>query len=213
MNRSKFIFPIVFSLLLCLFLFTASFAQTPGVKAQGDPSYDIFLQVVVGSNEPGERAELPANLSNISRQLKSNFAFSNYRLATTFIGRVGNEGNFEYKSVSNIFGEETDGEFQTFFEYSLSNFRQMPEPKSGADFQIGGFRFGAKIPVRMGSAGKDENGKALAPPVAYEPIGITATRLAVPENTPTLMGTLILPKTRGTVFLVLTVKPSGQSAR
>ena len=212
MNRSKFIFPTAFSLLLCLLLFTAAYSQAPA-RAQGDPSYDIFLQVVVGSNEPGERAELPSNLSNLSRQLRATFGFSNYRLATTFIGRIGNEGNFEYKSVANIFGEETEGEFQTFSEYSLNNFRQMAEPKSDAAFQIGAFRFGAKIPVRMGSPVKDENGKALPSVVAYEPIGITATRLVIPENTPTLMGTLLLPKTRGTVFLVLTVKASGQQAR
>jgi hypothetical protein len=86
----------------------------------------------------------------------------------------------------------------------------MPEPRSDAAFQIGTFRFGAKIPVKMGSPGKDENGKALAPTLAYEQIGIAATRLAVPENTPTLMGTLILPKTRGTVFLVLTARAAGQ---
>lgn len=157
MNRSKFIFRTSFSLLFCLLLFTAAYAQAPA-KAQGDPSYDIFLQVVVGSNEAGERTELPANLSGISRQLRSNFAFSNYRLATTFIGRVGNEGNFEYKSIANVFGEETEGEFHTFFEYSLSNFRQMPEPRGDAAFQIGTFRFGAKIPVKMGSPVKDENG-------------------------------------------------------
>lgn len=212
MNRSKFIFSTTVSLLLCLFLFTAAYSQAPA-RAPGDPSYDIFLQVVVGSNEPGDRAELPANLSNLSRQLRATFGFSNYRLATTFIGRIGNEGNFEYKSVANIFGEETEGEFQTFSEYSLSNFRQLAEPRSDAAFQIGTFRFGAKIPVRMGSPIKDENGKALPSVVAYEPIGITATRLAIPENTPTLMGTLLLPKTRGTVFLVLTVKASGQQAR
>jgi hypothetical protein len=209
MNRSKLFFQITFSLLFCLFLFTAAHAQ-PAARPQGDPSYDIFLQVIVGSNEAGERAELPGNLSNISRQLKSNFAFSNYRLATTFIGRIGNEGNFEYKSVANVFGEETDGEFQTFFEYSLSSFRAMQEPRGDAAFQIGTFRFGAKIPVKMGSPVKDENGKASPAIVAYEPIGITATRLAVPENTPTLMGTLVLPKTRGTVFLVLTARAAGQ---
>jgi hypothetical protein len=209
MNRSKFIFQIAFSLLFCLLLFTAAHAQ-PAAKPQGDPSYDIFLQVIVGSNEAGERAELPGNLSNISRQLKANFAFSNYRLVTTFIGRVGNEGNFEYKSIANVFGEETDGEFQTFLEYSLNNFRAMQEPRSDAAFQIGTFRFGARIPVKTGAPVKDENGKALPAMVAYEQIGIAATRLAVPENTPTLMGTLTLPKTRGTVFLVLTARAAGQ---
>ena len=62
----------------------------------------------------------------------------------------------------------------------------------------------------MGSPGKDENGKSLPAVVAYEQIGIAASRLAVPENTPTLMGTLVLPKTRGTVFLVLTARAAGQ---
>lgn len=209
MNRSKFIFPTIFSLLFCLVLSTASSAQTSGAKAQADPSYEITLQVFVGSNDPGPRVELPAN---ISRQLKANFTFSNYKLATTFIGRVGNEGNFEYKSVANIFGEESDAESFTFLEYSFSNFREMAEPRGDAVYQIAAFRFGAKVPVRVGGF-KDDNGKVTAGVVNWEPIGINATRLAVPENIPTLMGTLILPKTQGTVFLVLTAKPSGQPAR
>jgi hypothetical protein len=52
-----------------------------------------------------------------------------------------------------------------------------------------------------------ENGKA-SDVVNYESVGLVVNRLAIPENRPTMIGTISLPKTSGTVFLVLTVKPA-----
>jgi hypothetical protein len=172
-------------------------AYDPSQKIE--PSYEVALHVVIGSNEPGKRSELPNELSAISRQLKNNFAFSHYGLANTFLGRISNTGNIEYKSVSNILGQESDGEAQTFLEWSIGNFRSMQN-----GFQARSFRFGAKVPVKMGSI-KDEAGRS-NPIINYEPVGLTMSMIGLKADTPTLVGTISLPKTTGTIFLVATVR-------
>jgi hypothetical protein len=145
---------------------------------------------------------LPASLSGISKQLKGNFSFSNYHLANTFLGRVSNTGNVEYKSVSNILGQETDAEAATFFEWSMGNFRSYQN-----GFQARSFRFGARVPVRTGTV-KDAAGVA-SPVINYEGVGVTMSTIGLPANTPTLIGTISLPKTAGTIFLVATVRTAG----
>jgi len=156
---------------------------------------------VLGSNEGG-RGDLPNELSAVSKQMRSNFAFSNYRLASTFMGRISNSGSFEYKSVSNIFGQQSMVDTQTFLEWSLGDFHTVPTAAGGQAVQARAFRFGAKVPVVLGPAGGDK-GPA---PIQYESIGVTVGRFVVAQNTPTLIGTLNLPGTSGTIFLVMTVR-------
>ncbi|HEX6124670.1 MAG TPA: hypothetical protein VFZ23_04790 [Pyrinomonadaceae bacterium] len=192
----------VFSLFLLLFIFTATaFSQAYDPNQKIEPNYEVALQVVIGSNEAGQRGDLPASLSSITRQLRDNFSFSNYRLANTFLGRIANTGNIEYKSASNVLGQETDAS-QMFLEWSLANFRSMQN-----GFQARSFRFGARVPVQTGSS-RDEAGR-VTPIVNYESVGLTLSMIGLQANTPTLIGTISLPKTSGTIFLVATIKPTG----
>ena len=200
MNQSKRAFSfLVFPLLILTLITSASAQGEPAPKLE--PSYEVALQVVIGSNDPGTRGEMPSNLSAISKHIKSNFSFSNYRLANTFLGRISNTGNIEYKSISNMLGQETEAESQTFFEWSVGNFRSIQN-----GFQARSFRFGARVPVRTGSF-KDEAGK-MVPSVNYESVGLTMSLIGLPVNTPTLIGTVSLPRTSGTIFLVATIRPA-----
>lgn len=198
--RSIFTSAIVFGLMLVCS--SALYAQ--GESKQVEPSYDMSLQLVIGSNETGQRSDLPAELSTVTRQLKSSFAFSNYRLASTFLGRISNTGTFEYKSTSNIFGQESSAATQSFIEWSAFNFRSMPNAKGQSGFQAQAFRFGARVPVLMSNP-KDESGKSF-PVYNYEQIGLTLSKVGLSENIPTLIGTLNLPGTSGTIFLIVTVR-------
>jgi len=200
MNQSKRYFSF-FVLPLLFFAALSTAAAQPEVGPVMEPSFEISLHVLIGSNEAGSKADLPANLSGISRQLRSNFSFSNYRLANTFLGRISNTGNIEYKSISNILGQESDPESQTFLEWSMGSFRVMPR-----GFQARSFRFGARVPVRTGSS-KDDSGR-ITPLIHYEPVGLSMNVIGLPANTPTLVGTISLPKTTGTIFLVATIKPA-----
>ncbi|PYT00432.1 MAG: hypothetical protein DMF63_07645 [Acidobacteria bacterium] len=194
--KSPFRF-FVFPIFIITFALSVS-AQSDPVVQMLEPSYDVALHVVIGSND-GSRTELPANLSTISKHLKGNFSFSNYRLANTFLGRISNSGTVEYKSVSNILGQETDADSPTFLEWSMGNFRAVQN-----GFQARAFRFGARVPVRTGSV-KDAAGLA-TPVINYESVGVSMNLIGLPANTPTLIGTISLPKTAGTIFLVATVR-------
>ena len=194
MNQSRRYFSFLALPFLIFLAFSAASAQTDPVQ-QAEPTYELSLQVVIGSNEPGPGTNLPQNLSGISRQLKNNFSFSNYRLATTFLGRISNNGNLEYKSISNILGQESDSDAQTFLDWSIVNLRSMAR-----GFQARTFRFGARVPVQTGTGLGD---KAV---INYENVGLNMTTLGLPANTPTLLGTVSLPKTSGTIFLVATIR-------
>lgn len=190
-----------FAITVMLILSASILAQTP---TQVEPSYNISLQLIIGSNDAQNRGDLPAELNNVSRQLKSSFAFTNYRLASTFLGRISNTGNFEYKSTSNIFGQESSGATQSFIEWSAIQFRAMPNAAGQTGFQTQSFRFGARVPVLIAER-KDEGGK-VQPVFNYEQIGLNLSKVGLSQNTPTLIGTLNLPGTSGTIFLVMTVR-------
>jgi hypothetical protein len=199
MHRSKLIFSI---LLLSAFVLISNLP----VRAQGDPrppdaSYDVILQIVVGGDDKANMP-LPQSLAGVAKQLKSNYPYADYKLANTYVGRIGTNGNLEYKSISNVFGQTQQSETPTFWEWSISTLRS---PQTGNNLIMNGFRFGAKVPVRTGSA-RDGSG-GVQPIFNYENIGLTSGRLNLPENTPTLIGSLALPNTTGTAFLVLTLRP------
>lgn len=171
---------------------------------QVEPSYDVALHLLIGSNDAAVRSELPTSLANISKQLNANFSFTNYRLASTFLGRISNTGNFEYKSVGDLVGKNIDGSPQTFLEWGVANFRNMPTAKGQPGFQAQAFRFGARIPVQT-TILQGEGGKG-APVYNYEAIGLSLGKVGLAENTPTLIGTLNLPGANGVIFLVMTVR-------
>ena len=201
--------PKTFRLTICLlvvFLFggLTAFAQGPSPKFEA--SYEVVLQLVVGSNEGGEGTALPANLRGMSGQLKSNFGFSNYRLDNTFVGRIAANGTFEYKSVSNSFGSGVDAETPSFLEWTLGRLISSTDDKGQAAVMAQPFRFGAKVPVKVSTL--VDGGTKTVSNTSYESIGLTVNQVSLAQNTPTLIGSLSLPKTAGTIFLVLTVRPA-----
>lgn len=202
MNR----FVRIFSLLLFFLASVVSAAPTlaqSGNASVPETNYDVVLNLIDGSDGP-RNGSLPGRLSDISKQFRTEFPFKSYNLAQSYIGRIGLNGTFQYKSVSDIFGQPSGSDAPTFLEWSIVSARvSAGSPQD--QFQIQAFRFGARIPVRMGSAG--DAGKT--PPVtSYESVGINLDRTSIKIGTPTLVGTLSLPKTNGTIFLVLTINPS-----
>ena len=193
--------PLSILLLGCL----TAFAQgNAGPKIES--SYEVVLQLIVGSNEAVEGVALPPNLRSVSSQLKNNFGFANYRLENTFVGRIAANGTFDYRSVSNSFGSGVDTETPSFLEWTLGRLQSSVDDKGQASIQAQPFRFGAKVPIKVSSLA-DGGTKTIAN-ITYEPIGLTVNQVSLAQNTPTLIGTLSLPKTAGTIFLVLTVRPA-----
>lgn len=190
---------------LIMSAFMVALVTIGAIGQQVESSYDLTLQLVVGSNEAGAKTEMPSTLDQVTQDIKSRFGFSGYRLANTIHSRIVDAGGAEYKSLVNIFGETTDPMQPSFMEMSVVDLRNLSQVKGSGTFQGRVFRFGAKVPVATGGSFKDDTGKS-RPVTAYEHIGLTLTKFNVPENQPTLVGTLNLPGTNGTIFLVMTIK-------
>ena len=171
---------------------------------QAGPSFEVTLNVLAGSNDTAQKAELPQGFASITRQLKVTFGYSNFRLVNTYIGRIGDNGSIQYQSVANGLGSDPQ-ERPVFLDWQLQNLRSVPASAGSGAFQILGFHFGAKVPVRT-AGGVDPSGKALSV-FNYEPIGLNVNRMSVNQGRPVLIGTMELPQTTGTMFLVLSVNP------
>ena len=197
MNPSRSFFKSI----LALGLITACTVFVCGQQLEA--SYNVSLNLVIGSNDGATRTELPAELAAVSKQIKSSFQFSNYRVANTLIGRISNAGTFQYQSVANMSDKEPLPASPTFLDWSLVNLRNIPNAKGQSGFQAQSFHFGARVPVITGS--HEENGKAM-PNINYESIGLSLQKIGLSENVPTVVGTLTLPGTNGTIFLIMTVK-------
>lgn len=172
-----------------------SFAQTPPAAEQR--SYEAVLYVILGSDDATAGDELPPKLGAVGKQIRDNFQFSSYRVLNTYLGRMADNGSLEYKSVSSFQNASLEPESPSFLEWHLARLSKDP---NGRNFSFELFRFGARVPVKMGN----EAGK----PVVYESVGLTLNRFGLLEGMPTLIGTISLPKTTGTVFLVMSVRPA-----
>jgi hypothetical protein len=202
MNHFKKLLPAV---LVAGLIFTgaaAAFAQTEA-RQPIEPSCEVSLQLIVGSNDTAKRGELPANLNAITKRLRSTFPFSSFRLANTFLGRISNNGSYEYKSLGDVIGQDPAASPHALIEWNIGSFRIGPTAGGTPGFQATAFRFGARVPVMVGA--REENGKMM-PAVNYESIGMGLGRVGFAENVPTLIGTVDLPGADGTIFLVMTVR-------
>ena len=195
----------IFKPLTYFFLFLLSIVPVVAQAEQPktvDANYEAVLHVVVGGSQSGQGVALPASLSGVSRQIRNEFGTDNLRLINTYLGRLSNTGSLEYKGVSNAYAPEAMPGSPSFLDWRLSGLRNLQNAAGQPVYQFQGFRFGARVPVRVGNF-QDEKAAA---PINYEAIGLTLDRMSVRENVPTLIGTLTQPRTDGTLFLVLTVR-------
>jgi len=183
MNQPKKLF-----LLAAFFIFgcclTDSLAQTPANRPS-EPNFDIILQTVIASNDAG-KTEVAPSLSGIIKKLKTDFAFSNYRLGSTFIQRVANKGGADSRSIST-----SEKNLAVFSEWTINNLESSTDENGQQTIQIQNFRFGQRVPINNTTN--------------YEQIGITA-KFNLPKNTPTIVGSLTTSKPDELMFLILTVK-------
>lgn len=201
MNKPKFfIFTVIFLLGL-----TSVFAQTEE-QNQVEPSYEVLLHVIVGSNQTGAKSSLPPALSNVAKKLKGEYTFADYKLAATFLERIAVNGSVEHKAILNQLNQSQEKE-SYFTDWVLGGLKTATGTGGEKLVQFQSFRFGARVPIVVQTV-RDEKGDASRNIVNYEPIGVSVNRFNVPENEPTIIGSLATPKTDEFIFLVLTVKPT-----
>lgn len=198
MSLQKRLFTSLTFSLLFLTAFISISAQTDQSKP-AEAAYEAVLYVLVSG---GQGESLPSSLGGLSREIRAEFGSANLRLINTYFGRLSSRGNLEYKGVSNAYAPESLPGSPSFLDWRLTDVRNVQNAAGQPAYQLQGFRFGARVPVRIGSF-QDEKVSAA---INYETIGLTVDRVSVRENIPTLIGTLNQPRTDGTLFLVLTVR-------
>ena len=201
MNSSKRLLSLMVVSLLLLTTAVLSYGQADPSKA-AEPTHEAILHVLVESGQGGTGESVPQPLTGIARQLRTDFGASSLRLINTYYGRLSNAGNLEYKGVSAAYSQESQAGAPSFMDWRLVGLRSSQNSAGQAVYQFQNFRFGARVPVRIGVP-KDERDMAA---INYESIGLTLDRVSIRENTPTLIGTLNQPKTDATVFLILTIR-------
>ena len=195
MNKSKFIFLIAVFFLVGLSSPAASFAQSDNTK--NDPSYEVVLQILVASNTG--KSTTPTSLSNVLKKLRTNYSFSDYRLAQTYVERTSFA--VEHKGMLSELSQSQSNTTPVFSEWKLAGLRSAPDGRGQNSIQFQAFNFGARIPVVVSNA-KGESA------VSYESIGLSIGRFSLSENVPTVLGSLSTSKQDELMFLFLTVKPA-----
>ncbi len=194
MNKPKFIFSTVAFFFVCLLGSTNFFAQALN-EPQAKPSYEVILQVITASNNVSDKPTVPQSLSGVVKKLKNNYSFSNFRLESTYLQRTS--GSIEFKSVSNTLNQNQENFAPIFSEWSLVGIKSSPDSQGKNSIQFQSFRFGQRVPIKTSSG-----------VVNYEQVGISLQTFGVPENIPTVLGSLSTANSGELMFLVLTVKPA-----
>ncbi len=195
MTKPNFTFKVIFLSIFCLLGLSSVFAQAEP-RVQSEPSYEVMLQILVGSNSGEQKSGAPANLSAVTKNLRNRIPFANYNLTTTYLHRVANTGNLEIKNVTSGDMKSAAAETPVFSEWSIGQLKNSPtDAANQSAIQITNFRFGQRIPVQSA------NGV-----LNYESVGLNLQRLNVPENAPTVIGSLSSQNPSEMAFLVLTVR-------
>jgi len=198
MNKPKFIFKVF--LFLVALSATNIYAQTENKSPTAEPTYEIVLQLLTASNAVSDKNSVSSALAPVVKRLKTLYAFSDFRLTTTYLQRTSS--SVEYKSLMSDFGSNAENSAPAFSDWSLRNLRVLPDAQGRKTIQFESFRFGARIPVTVQHVA---DGKTTSV-VNYESIGISSSRFTLTENEPTVIGSLATAKADELMFLILTVK-------
>jgi hypothetical protein len=201
MNKPNFIFIAAAFSLVCLFSAANSFGQSQ----QPQTSYEVVLHVLTASNAASDKSiAVPQSLSNVVKKLKNNYSFANYRVSSTYLQRIANTGNMEFKGISNEPNQDVYAPI--FSEWTLGQLISLPDATQQNSILIQNFRFGQRVPVKTANY-KDESGKSNAV-LNYEAVGLSLQKLILPVNVPTIIGNLSTSKADELTFLILTIKPT-----
>lgn len=159
---------------------------------------EVQLHLIAASRSSSEKSALPAGLEPVINQLQATLKYGGYRYVTTLLNRVKSGGNVESTGVTDaIFPQLTSNLGKTFYNFSLNSVRLISDTTGGEIIQIPRFKFGAKVPVVVGSANP--------PSIQYNDIGIY-TELSLREGDLVVVGTTNISSADEAVIVVVSVK-------
>lgn len=217
MSSLKFARSLLIALLLLTFSLAAShvaLAQSDNAsqtsakaKAEEASGVEVQLYLLVATKSPtGEEEKLPSSLDAVVKQLRLTFPFKNYRLATTLLNRVKDNGKLSVRWAGDSLLPAAAATNATpgINEFTLGRLRLVQDDSGREGIEMLNFYFGARIPIQLPAIASNGN---TAPIIQYESTGIT-TDITVREGEPTVVGTLNVPSGDAIIIVVTAKRPA-----
>lgn len=211
MNSRKTLATILFSVLVSLSIggpqvIAQTAASTPqqDEKRTDETNLDTQLYLLVATNQEVDDTKLPVALDQVVKQLRVALPFKNYRLMTTLVNRVRNEGHLNLKWIGGplIGSAAASTGTPSFNEFRFNSVKLVTDEGGRQLVRMHGFAFGARIPIQTGMVASSAPS---APIINYEPTGLN-TDISMREGEAVVVGTLNVGPSGDAIILVMSAK-------
>jgi hypothetical protein len=213
----KFVIALLFAV-VCLSAVDAEAQTVVQAQAQGgfptqtdtkkeaqedETNLETQLYLIVGTNQDAGEAKLPSALDSIVKQLHTSLPFKNYRLVSTLINRVKNDGRLQLNWVgAPITPVAATAMTPSFSHFNIRQVRMARNNEGQQLIHMDGFSFGARVPIQVGAVAA--NGE-VRPSINYEQTGL-GTDVSMREGEPVVVGTLNVGPSGDAIILVVSAR-------
>jgi hypothetical protein len=173
-------------------------------KEEEETNLETQLFLIVASNQDAVDSKLPASLDGVVKQMRATLPFKNYRLVSTLINRVKNDGRLQLNWVGAPMTSVASVAPTTpsFSHFNIRQVRLVRTSEGQQVIQMAGFSFGARVPIQMSAIAA--NGE-VKPTTSYEQTGL-GTDISMKEGEPVIVGTLNVGPSGDAIILVVSAK-------
>lgn len=173
-------------------------------KTEDETNLETQLHLIVASNQDAGDAKLPASLDGVLKQLRATLPFKNYRLVSTLINRVKNNGRLQLNWVGGPMTAlgSTASTTPSFSHFNIRQVNLVRNSEGQPTIQMAGFSFGARVPIQVGAVAASGE---VRPATNYETTGL-GTDISMREGEPVVVGTLNVGPSGDAIILVVSAK-------
>lgn len=173
-------------------------------KQEEETNLETHLYLIVATHQDSAESKLPTSLDNVAKQLRATLPFKNYRLVSTLINRVKNEGSLKLNWVGAPMTSiaATAPTTPSFSHFNIRHVKLVRDSDGQQMIQMAGFSFGARVPIQMSAIAA---GGEVRPTTSYEQTGL-GTDISMKEAEPVIVGTLNVGPSGDAIILVVSAK-------
>lgn len=201
----KFVIAVLFVVVCLSVNVQAQFPTTEqaAAKTEDETNLETQLYLIVGTNQETADSKLPASLDSVVKQMRATLPFKNYRLVSTLINRVKNDGRLQLNWVGGpITAAAATAQTPSFSHFNIRQVKLVRNSEGQQLIQMAGFSFGARVPIQVGAVAA--NGE-VRPTTNYEQTGL-GTDISMREGEPVIVGTLNVGPSGDAIILVVSAK-------
>ena len=179
-------------------------AETKTETKEDETNLETHLFLIVASNQEVGDPKLPSSLDTIVKQLRASLPFKNYRLVSTLINRVKNDGRLQLNWVGAPMTSASPALSSTpsFSHFNIRQVKLVSNRDGQPMIQMAGFSFGARVPIQMSAIAA---GGEVRPTTSYEQTGL-GTDISMREGEPVIVGTLNVGPSGDAIILVVSAR-------